>query len=200
MKQFWIFGYGSLMWRPGFAFRRSGPALIHGYHRRLCVYSHVHRGTPDRPGLVLGLDRGGSCHGVAFEIEASAWDETISYLREREQVTNDYVEKHAAIQLLPLRETVGAVTYIVDRHHPQYAGTLTPQQLRHHVRQGQGISGDCTDYVLNTRDHLRSMNIHDAALEALGLELEAQAATMTEQPSLATSDASPATSTRPRNA
>ena len=88
----WVFGYGSLMWRPGFAFEERGLATIRGLHRALCIWSHVHRGTPDRPGLVLGLDRGGSCKGVAFRVAGARRQETIAYLREREQVTSVYVE------------------------------------------------------------------------------------------------------------
>jgi len=84
---FWVFGYGSLMWRPGFPFEESQLAMVRGYHRALCVYSHVHRGTPEQPGLVLGLDRGGSCKGIAFRVRETLMDETLAYLRDREQVT-----------------------------------------------------------------------------------------------------------------
>ena len=133
MKQFWIFGYGSLMWRPGFEYSRREPALIRGYHRRLCVYSHVHRGTPERPGLVLGLDRGGSCHGVAFMIEPLGWSAALSYLREREQVTKVYAERCTTIELLASHERVEAVTYVVDRKHQQYAGVLPLESLLAHV-------------------------------------------------------------------
>lgn len=176
MKQFWIFGYGSLMWRPGFEFLRSEPGRIHGYHRSLCVYSYVHRGTPERPGLVLGLDRGGSCHGMAFRVASERWDETIAYLRAREQVTSVYLEKRKNIVLLEDGARVEAVTYVVDRTHRQYAGALDDDALERHVRHGHGISGHCTDYVLNTLAHLRQMQIHDPALERLGRRLHAQAA------------------------
>ena len=93
----WVFGYGSLMWRPGFMYARRSKALLRGWRRSLCVYSHVHRGSPDRPGLVLGLDRGGACHGVAFEVDAALRKATIRYLREREQVTSVYLDRKSVV-------------------------------------------------------------------------------------------------------
>lgn len=176
MDQFWIFGYGSLMWRPGFAFLRSAQARIHGYHRSLCVYSYVHRGSPEQPGLVLGLDRGGSCHGMAFEIEPSLWSDTIAYLRAREQVTSVYLEKRKYVTLIGSNRTVEAVTYVVDRAHRQYAGVLDSEAMERYVRLGQGISGHCTDYVMSTLAHLREMKIHDPALERLASRLANHAA------------------------
>ena len=176
MEQFWIFGYGSLMWRPGFDFLRSEPALVHGYHRSLCVYSFVHRGTPEQPGLVLGLDRGGSCHGIGFQVAPEKWDATIAYLREREQVTSVYIEKRTTIRLVSSGQEGEAVTYVVDRAHRQYAGVLSDDELRAHVMRGQGVSGHCTDYVMNTVAHLREMKIHDPRLERLVAGLEPQAA------------------------
>ena len=176
MEQFWIFGYGSLMWRPGFAHVRSEPARVHGYHRSLCVYSYVHRGTPERPGLVLGLDRGGSCHGMAFAVGPERWEDTIAYLRAREQVTSVYVEKRKNITLIAGGQVVEAVTYVVDRAHKQYAGVLEDEALERHVRDGQGVSGHCMEYVMNTLSHLREMRIHDPALERLARRLGSQAA------------------------
>lgn len=172
MQQMWIFGYGSLMWKPGFAFEASEPAVIVGLHRSLCVKSFVHRGTPEKPGLVLGLDRGGSCRGMAFKITHKKWDETIAYLRAREQVTMVYLERVRPINLLASGEKARAVTYVVDRTHQQYAGVLDLRTLVELVRQGSGISGHCRDYVLNTVAHLREMNIHDDRLEKLAKELE----------------------------
>lgn len=176
MQQFWVFGYGSLMWRPGFDYVASAPALVRGYRRSLCVYSFVHRGTPDRPGLVLGLDRGGSCHGLAFRIAAEAWDETVAYLRAREQVTSVYVEKTLSATLLDSGERVQALTYAVDRRHPQYAGRLGHEGLMQHVLQGQGVSGACTDYVANTAGHLASMGLSDPTLERIVSDQTFQAA------------------------
>jgi cation transport protein ChaC len=159
------------MWRPGFDFLRSEAARVHGYHRSLCVYSYVHRGTPEEPGLVLGLDRGGSCHGMAFEVSPAAWDETIAYLRAREQVTSVYLERCRTITLLGSGRRVEAVTYVVDRAHRQYAGVLDDDALERHVRMGQGVSGHCIDYVMNTLSHLREMKIRDPALERLAKRL-----------------------------
>jgi cation transport protein ChaC len=170
--QRWIFGYGSLMWHPGFSYVRALPALLHGYHRSFCVYSYHYRGTPDHPGLVLGLDRGGSCHGVAFEVDDALWEETLRYLREREQVTMVYHELCYPVRLMPDGKTVKALTYAVDRRHAQYAGGLSHADVLAHIKQGHGQSGPCRDYVMNTLTHLRSMGIHDRGLELLGSGLQ----------------------------
>src|SRR5215813_13614792 len=130
----WVFGYGSLMWRPGFDFLERVPARLIGEHRALCVYSFVHRGTPERPGLVLGLDRGGACRGVAYRVAAEKRAETVAYLRAREQVTMVYRETTRRIWLTGEPEQpVPALCYMVDRSHPQYAGRLTLEQQLHHV-------------------------------------------------------------------
>lgn len=168
MQEFWVFGYGSLMWRPGFAFTEQRRARLRGLHRRLCVYSHVHRGTPEHPGLVMGLDRGGACRGIAFRVEPAHWAETLAYLRAREQVTNVYLEVSRPVQLLGdgARE-VTAVAYAVDRTHPQYAGKLDIEAQLQFIAQGHGISGSCADYVLSTAEHLRELGVEDRLLESL---------------------------------
>lgn len=175
MQQFWVFGYGSLMWKPGFMFAESEPGIVHGFHRSLCVLSHVHRGSPEKPGLVLGLDRGGSCHGMGFRVLEKDWPNTLAYLRAREQVTQVYREVETSLKLLKSRRVVRAVTYVVDRHHPQYAGVLAFDRLMSLVRQGDGKSGRCADYVASTIAHLRQMGIHDARLEAVMNSLSRQA-------------------------
>lgn len=174
MREFWVFGYGSLMWRPGFAHEAAVPARLGGYHRALCIWSYVHRGTPDRPGLVLGLDRGGTCRGVAFKVPSEAVDVTLVYLRERELVTNVYLETHHSVTLLDGSERkVEAVCYVVDRSHPQYAGKLPREALLGHVLAGHGKSGANPDYVLATQEHLESMGIHDPTLSWLATQLKA---------------------------
>src|SRR5262249_27715615 len=122
----WVFGYGSLMWRPGFYFLERVEARLIGAHRSLCVYSFVHRGPRERPGLVPGLDRGGTCFGIAFRVAAAKRTPTIAYLRAREQVTTVYRECMRRVWLKsdPERQ-VTALCYMVDRSHPQYAGRLS---------------------------------------------------------------------------
>ena len=166
----WVFGYGSLIWRPGFDFVERHVALVRGYHRALCIYSHVHRGTPDHPGLVLGLDRGGSCKGVAFRVPPGAAAATLAYLRAREQVTMVYREIMLTASLIDGRE-VAAVSYSVDRRHPQYAGVLDRPELERLVIQGKGVSGGNPDYVMNTHRHLAELGIRDATLEWLAHRL-----------------------------
>jgi glutathione-specific gamma-glutamylcyclotransferase len=162
----WVFGYGSLMWRPGFPFLERRHAHLHGYHRALCVFSHVHRGTPERPGLVLGLDRGGRCHGVAFRVAAEEAAETVAYLRAREQVTGVYLERRLPVRLAG-GERVAALAYTVDRGHPQYAGRLPEAELLRLVRQGVGVSGANPDYVRSTHGHLLEMGVTDPVLAHL---------------------------------
>jgi cation transport protein ChaC len=161
---FWVFGYGSLMWRPGFDFVERRIANVHGYHRSLCIFSHVHRGTPEHPGLVLGLDRGGSCKGVAFRVSAANRAATIAYLRERELVTAVYEEKWIRIDLGDGRSRVSALCYVVDRGHKQYAGKLGREHSLRLVRQGVGQSGANPEYVLNTYAHLVEIGLDDAEL------------------------------------
>jgi cation transport protein ChaC len=167
----WVFGYGSLMWRPGFPFLSRRPARLSGAHRALCVFSHIHRGSPARPGLVLGLDRGGSCRGVAFRVAADDVADVLAYLREREQVTFVYRETRRAICFDGEAAAVLALCYVVDRSHPQYAGVLTLDEELKLVRQGSGQSGVNIDYVRNTVRHLRELSIRDRRLEALLAQL-----------------------------
>ena len=166
----WVFGYGSLMWRPGFAYSSRCKATLRGWRRSLCVYSHVYRGTPARPGLVIGLDRGGACLGVAFRVEAALREQTIRYLREREQVTAVYVERMAPVTL-EFGERVNALTYVADRLHPQYAGRLDREEMLELVRAGAGASGDNAAYVTETHDHLLAMGVRDPELEWLAAKL-----------------------------
>ncbi len=168
-KNAWIFAYGSLMWRPGFAFQASSLARLHGYHRRLCVYSWVHRGTQAKPGLVFGLDRGGACKGYAFQVAPEKEAEVIAYLDERELVTDVYQRKR-----LPIVTEAGCVPawcYVVRRDHDQYAGRLSEDRLLALIQNSQGVSGHCRDYVLSTVEHLEQMGVLDKTLKSVAKRL-----------------------------
>ena len=169
-----MFGYGSLMWRPGFEHVERHQALVRGLHRRLCVYSFHHRGTRERPGLVMGLDRGGACRGIAFRVDAANWPQTLQYLREREQVTMVYLERSVKVQLISSgNRQVTAVTYVADRLHEQYAGALSVEEQLGFVQQGIGKSGPCDEYVHSAADHVREMGVNDRLLERLQSQLNA---------------------------
>lgn len=164
----WVFGYGSLMWRPGFEFITEFPARLIGEHRALCVYSFHHRGTPERPGLVLGLDRGGACQGTVFRVAAELRTATLAYLREREQVTGVYREVLRPVWIEgDARERVQALTYVVDRSHPQYSGRLTLEEQFHLITQSHGISGANRDYVIATVKALEARGCRDPQLHTL---------------------------------
>ncbi len=172
MRDLWVFGYGSLMWRPGFRYEEAVLGVLHGSHRALCVLSHTHRGTPERPGLVLGLDRGGSCIGVAFRVAPENGESVIDYLRERELDTTVYREKRRPVRLGHREgEEVDALLYTVNRRHPQYAGELTREEALSIVEGARGHSGPNRDYVVNTADHLAEIGIHDPVLAWLAERL-----------------------------
>jgi cation transport protein ChaC len=182
-EDLWVFGYGSLMWRPGFAYKERAPARLNGLHRALCVYSFVHRGTAEKPGLVLGLDRGGTCRGIVYRVDQTLRAETLAYLRKREQVTHVYRELMRPVTLgrahgpmmdgtpetrLGAREErVSALVYAVDRSHPQYAGRLDLAEQLHLVRQGHGHSGANREYVLATIKEIEAQGCFDAKLHRL---------------------------------
>jgi cation transport protein ChaC len=172
-EDLWVFGYGSLIWRPGFHHIERVPARMVGLHRSLCVLSFVHRGTPERPGLVLGLDHGGACRGIAYRVPAKERAATLDYLRAREQVTSVYRETVRTAWLAGKPEQrVDAVCYVVDRSHPQYAGRLTLSEQLHLVRQGHGQSGADRDYVLDTVAALETLGWRDAELHLLAERLK----------------------------
>ena len=166
----WVFGYGSLMWRPGFSFIERQNGLVRGWRRSLCIYSWIHRGSEAKPGLVLGLDRGGACHGAAFRVAAKDHDATIAYLREREQVTSVYLERSVRV-LLWEGAVVTALTFVADRSHPQYAGALDREELLRLTATAKGRSGGNAEYILNTVAHLEEVGIKDPTLQWLAERL-----------------------------
>ena len=162
-----VFAYGSLMWQPGFEFLDARPAKLDGYHRRLNVQSFHYRGTLEQPGLVLGLEKGGVCEGVLYEIEPANWNSTHVYLRKRELVTDIYHEVVLPVKRFASTEYINAMTYVVDPAHHQYAPHKNLKETISIVKQGFGVSGSCEDYVLNTIRHLRDLGIKDQEIELL---------------------------------
>ena len=175
MTELWVFGYGSLIWRPGFPFLERRLARLTGAHRALCVYSWVHRGTPDHPGLVLGLDRGGACRGIAFRVAPAERENVLEYLRAREQVTSVYLERMREIRFAD-GSAAQALTYLVDRRHGQYAGKLDEDTQFRIVAEARGGSGANRDYVINTAAHLAELGMPDPLLARLAERLRAAAA------------------------
>lgn len=164
----WIFGYGSLMWKPGFAYSESCRARLDGYHRAFCISSTHHRGNAARPGLVLGLDRGGACEGVVYRIAATEARTILAYLRKRELVNGVYREANVPVLLRDgSHRTVTALTYIVERCHPSYTGPLSLQAQAHQIRGACGISGNNLDYLLATVRHMNEAGIREPNLERL---------------------------------
>ena len=176
-KNPYVFGYGSLIWNPGFEFVHSERALLRGAHRSLSVYSHRHRGTAERPGLVFGLSRGGSCVGVAFEVEASKWQVVFDYLQDREQDRGVYREAFREVTLASGKR-VRALAYLVNENHPQFAGRLPILEQVALVSGARGESGRNTEYVRNTAEHLLSLGIRDRTLDAIIAALDGDEALM----------------------
>ncbi len=165
---FWVFGYGSLVWQPGFDFSDRQIARLEGFARSFCMRSIHHRGTVTDPGLVLALDHdpAGFCDGVAFFVEADQAQATIEYLRERELISSAYLEQVHAIDLRG-GARVEAVCYVIDAVHDQYCGGLSLEVQAGIIATAIGGRGPNTEYLYNTAQHLRELGIEDPDLSWL---------------------------------
>lgn len=168
----WVFGYGSLLWHPGFAHVETALARLEGWHRSFCMWSIHHRGTPERPGLVLALDaeKGAHCDGLAFRVPAAARDEAVTYLRERELVSSAYVEKTLPVSLADGRR-VEALTYVIDPDHAQYCGGMSFAAQARVIARATGGRGSNPDYLYNTAEHLARLGIEDEDLTWLAAKV-----------------------------
>lgn len=160
-----VFGYGSLMWNPGFRHQGGQPALLRGYHRRFCVYSSGHRGTVEKPGVVLGLDRGGACKGMVFQVSACDADEAMAYLWDREMQGGVYLLRELPVETA--QGIIRAQTFVVDYTHSHYTGGLDLEATARCVIQGQGKSGACRDYLENTIRQLELLRLPLGPIEHL---------------------------------
>jgi cation transport protein ChaC len=164
-RDFWVFAYGSLMWRPGFTCAEKRPALLEGYHRSFCIYSAHYRGTPEAPGLVLGLDQGGSCRGIAYRVDPALEAPVRAYLDERESLSYAYKPKTVTIEIDD--SEVEAHTYVADPTHPQYAGDLGIDWSAQIICDAAGCAGLNRDYLINTVRELEAHGYSDERLHEL---------------------------------
>ncbi|WP_291731199.1 gamma-glutamylcyclotransferase [Leisingera sp. F5] len=164
----WVFGYGSLLWNPGFPVSRREVAVLHGYARSFCMTSIHHRGTEDHPGLVLALDEteGANCKGLALSVEAGHEERTLAELRERELISSAYLERDLEVELGD-GSVVTAVTYVIDPHHVQYCGGLSLEKQAQMIAHAVGGRGPNTEYLYNTAEHLAEIGLHDQDLDWL---------------------------------
>ena len=168
MSDLWVFGYGSLIWKPGFPYLERHRASLLGRHRALCIYSVRYRGSSERPGLVFGLDAGGLCEGAVFRVASEHAKATIRYLCDREQVTGVYRVRREPVSLHDgSGRNVVALHFVADSGHQQYAGRLPLARQADIVRSAEGVSGPNIDYVLSTAAHLKELGIRDRELERL---------------------------------
>ena len=167
---FWVFGYGSLMWDPGFDFTQHQPAVLYGYHRRLCLWSIHFRGTLQRPGLVLGIARGGSCRGMAFKVRGDQADPVRQYLQQREMLSDAYLPAIKPIYF-DRRPPVEALTFISKPQHPQYAAAMSDQQIIEVVGAARGERGSNREYVLNTATLLSRVGVRNTTLHRIAARL-----------------------------
>lgn len=160
----WIFGYGSLMWSPRFRHVEISPAMLHGYHRALCILSRRYRGTSEKPGLVMGLCRGGSCWGIAFRVAAARVDATLANLWRREMPRKVYEPRLVSIRIARGRQ-VRALAFIADPDHPSVVRELDLRSRAALVAQGIGERGHCTEYVRKTLERMYTLGVTDPHLE-----------------------------------
>lgn len=161
----WVFAYGSLIWNPTFQFSERRTGLVRGYHRRFCLWAHIGRGTPDRPGLFLGLDRGGRCRGVVFRIPAVIAATELDLIWRREMLTGAYEARWVEVDTA--EGAVRAIAFVINRRHGLYAGRLDDATVIQAVATGEGGLGRCSDYLFNTLAHLEEAGIPDRTLRRL---------------------------------
>lgn len=167
----WVFAYGSLIWNPAFEFAEQRTGRIHGYHRRYCILSQTGRGSPDQPGMMLGLDRGGSCHGVAYRIAPEQVDEELEILWSREMVARGY---HARwVRVHTRKGPIHAIAFVVRRDFDRYCGRMDEAEMARLIATGAGWLGTCAEYLHNTVQHLEALGLHDAQLKRLDRRVRA---------------------------
>ena len=164
-EDMWLFGYGSLMWKPELEFAESLSATAIGWHRQFCLWQWRYRGSRDHPGLMLALDRGGSCCGVAYKIAGPNVSEKVAGVWRREMIGKGYRPRW-----LSLRSAKGptkALGFVADREGPRYAGHMPLEAIADHIAAACGANGPSAEYLLETRESCRLLGIRDDMLEQL---------------------------------
>jgi cation transport protein ChaC len=165
-EEVWVFAYGSLMWNPAIEFAEAQPSRVDGWRRSFCFWLPMGRGTPELPGLMLALERGGACEGIAYRLSPEQVESELALLWNREMLAGVYQAQWVPTQLRDGR-TVTAVTFVIDTAHCQYCGDLPIERKAHHIAFAEGRRGACRDYLANTAAHARAMHIHDPYIEEL---------------------------------
>ena len=168
-KNIWIFGYGSLIWNPAFHFVERRIGTVHGWHRRFCLWTTLGRGSPDCPGLMLGLDRGGSCRGVLLRIAPEMIESETDVLWRREMVSNAYVPTW--VRAATEHGGIAAIAFIINRTHDRYAQKMPEEKTADVIARAAGRIGPCRDYLLNTVDHLNRLGIEDRSMRRLAAKV-----------------------------
>ena len=161
----WVFGYGSLMWNPAFSYAERVTGVVRGYHRRFCLWLEMGRGSPANPGLMLALDRGGVCRGVAFRIPAAQARQELLIIWRREMFGTAYLARWVQVRMVGA--TVPAITFVVNRNHPRYAGKISDAEAAKHIASATGSLGSCASYLDSTMAHLQSLGIRDAGMQRI---------------------------------
>lgn len=164
-RHVWVFAYGSLLWNPVIDVVDRRPGQVHGYHRRFCMIAPTGRGTPDNPGLILALDAGGSCHGVALKVSSNAVREELSLLWRREMVVGSYTPKWVTVRTKKGSQT--ALTFVMNRLHSSYRGTWSIQKTARTLARASGVLGSNADYLFDTVSHLHDHGLTDRGLNEL---------------------------------
>lgn len=191
-ERIWVFGYGSLMWNPAFHYVERCTARVHGFHRQFCLWSRGGRGTPERPGLMLSLESGGSCTGVAYRIAPEAAATELDVLWRREMASWSY--RAVWVNLHMQHGTEPGIAFAVNRAHERYVPRLDSESIARYLATGRGTNGDCCDYLFDTVEHLRELGIRDGRMEALERRVRAL---RNEVASAGASETSAPTITRP---
>ena len=161
----WVFGYGSLIWNPAFAYAESRIGLVHGWHRRFCLWTVTSRGTPEQPGLMLGLDRGGSCRGMAFRLNPAEARHELDIIWRREMIGGAYRPHWVTVRTADGPKP--GIAFTIDRNHPRYTGPMDDETVARTIAKASGWLGPCSDYIVKTAASLTALGIRDRALDIL---------------------------------